>query len=570
MTVSIGVAALVVAATTPSASADAPPAGSPCPGNTTDCLYVPPPDRTALVLGGTTVPTPDQAYIDAVRDHFIAPTHPRQDIDYIPVTAPMEFWPITGFSRLVWFVIGPQSVWGLNGPGWPDEPLWKLSGLFDRTFGGSVRGGVTNLEDAIAAHPNEGLVIYGYSQGAVVANIEKQKLAEQYPERTDAPDIDFVLSGDPNLPNGGIASRFPGLYIPILDVSLNGPAQTDTQFDTVEILRQYDGASDFPLYPLNLVSTANALLGALYVHPYDLEPSLADPGTPSPIHTKTGDTDYYFFETEDLPLFAPLRMIGVPEPLIDVVEQFFRVLVELGYDRSILPGEPTPARLIPPLNPVKVATDLVNAVGEGTNNALAIVGLPSLLSIPAPVTLAAPATETATADIFRQVTSKDTPTQTEQGTVDGNGDQTQLVTVDGNGDRNPAGDVDRHGNRTHQVTSVDTPTRIQHVPSASAGASASSTTATPEPSASASTPKPAKRAGQPAKTRPGVRDSLGVTEQLPDRSHRSEGERPTTRTGAAGAGAATGARSSAASSSAASSSTGSSSLGASGGDGHGS
>jgi len=48
--------------------------------------------------------------------------------------------------------------------------------------------------------------------------------------------------------------------------------------------------------------------------------------------------------------------------------------------------EPTPARLIPPLNPGTVATDLLNAIGEGVNNALAIIGAPPLLSIPAPVT----------------------------------------------------------------------------------------------------------------------------------------------------------------------------------------
>ena len=199
----------------------------------------------------------------------------------------MEFWPITGVFRLVWLVIGPPSVWGLWWPGWPDEPLWKLSGLFDRTFDQSVRGGVTSLEDAMAAHPNEALVIYGYSQGAVIANIEKQKLAEQYPKGTEAPDIDFVLSGDGNLPNGGVAARFPGLYVPILDLTFNGPAPTDTQFDTVEIIRQYDGSSDFPLYPLNLVSTANAVLGIVYVHPYDLDPAWPiwahrRPSTPRP------------------------------------------------------------------------------------------------------------------------------------------------------------------------------------------------------------------------------------------------------------------------------------------------
>ena len=84
MSVSIGVAVLVAATVMPLPTAlasDTPP---------------PPPDRTALVLGGTTVPTPDSAYIDAVRNHFIGPTHPGETIDYIPVTAPMEFWPITG------------------------------------------------------------------------------------------------------------------------------------------------------------------------------------------------------------------------------------------------------------------------------------------------------------------------------------------------------------------------------------------------------------------------------------------------------------------------------------------
>ena len=118
-------------------------------------------------------------------------------------------------------------------------------------------------------------------------------------------------------------------------------------------------------------------------------------------------------------MFGPLRTLGVPEPVIDVVEPFFRVLVELGYDRSIPAWEPTPARLIPPLDPAKVVTDLVNAIGEGINNAAALIGAPPLLSIPAPVTPAAPATETAKADISHQVTATDTATQTEQVTSTG-------------------------------------------------------------------------------------------------------------------------------------------------------
>ena len=111
----------------------------------------------------------------------------------------------------------------------------------------------------------------------------------------------------PTCPTAALSARFPGLYIPILDWEFNGPAPTDTQFDTVVITRQYDGFADFPLYPLNLVSTANAVLGFVYVHAYTFEVSLADPTAPPPIHTKYGDTDYYFFETDDLPLFGPLR-----------------------------------------------------------------------------------------------------------------------------------------------------------------------------------------------------------------------------------------------------------------------
>ena len=195
-------------------------------------------------------------------------------------------------------------------------------------------------------------MIYGDNQGSIVANVVKRKLAEQYPDGTAAPDIDFVLTSDFNVPNGGIHARFPGLYIPILDWTFDGPEPTNTQFDTDVIIRQYDGFADFPLYPLNVIATLNALLGVIYVSPFLFDVSLQpDPTATPPTVTQHGNTTYYFFETEDLPLFGPLRTLGVPESLIDVVEPFFRVLVELGYDRTIPPGEPTPARLIPPLRP---------------------------------------------------------------------------------------------------------------------------------------------------------------------------------------------------------------------------
>ncbi|UXA09967.1 PE-PPE domain-containing protein [Mycobacterium sp. SMC-8] len=292
--------------------------------------------------------------------------------------------------RLIGLALGDERLFGPGGPAWPDEPWWKLSGLFDLTANQSLQKGADSLEAAIAANDNDHRVVYGVSQGAGVANVVKRRLAEQYPGGTEdhIPDIDFVLSGDPNLPNGGLASRFPGLYIPVLDLLLNGPAATDTPFDTIEIARQYDGFTDFPLYPLNLLADLNAILGVLYVHTHIFDVSLpAQEPTKSPAFRGThGDTSYYVFENPDLPLFGPLRTLGVPEPLIDVVEPFFRVLVELGYDRTIPPWDPTPARLIPKFDPVKLIVDLVNAVGEGINNAAALLGLPPVVKTSAPAT----------------------------------------------------------------------------------------------------------------------------------------------------------------------------------------
>jgi hypothetical protein len=130
-----------------------------------------------------------------------------------------------------------------------------------------------------------------------------------------APDIDFVLGGDFSVPNGGLYARFPGLYIPVLDWSFDGPEPTDTQFHTDVITRQYDGVADFPLYPLNVIADLNALLGFLYVHTYPFDVSLPPDPSTSPAYQGThGDTSYYFFETENLPLFAPLRTLGARRP----------------------------------------------------------------------------------------------------------------------------------------------------------------------------------------------------------------------------------------------------------------
>jgi hypothetical protein len=203
MTVSIGVAVLVVMATVMPAPTASPAvrlsaASAPCTRTDVTC---------ALIMGTSGVPTPDDFYVESVKNQFIAPTHPGQDIEYVKVTTPEDLWPFGLLGRLVALLgIGSPEIFGLGGPAW-DVPWWKLTGLFDLTLNQSVLQGVSDLERAMAAHDNDDLVIFGYSQSALIANRVKRKLAEQYPAGTEAPDIDFVLGGDPNLPNGGFFAR---------------------------------------------------------------------------------------------------------------------------------------------------------------------------------------------------------------------------------------------------------------------------------------------------------------------------------------------------------------------------
>ena len=308
------------------------------------------------------------------------------------------------------------------------------------------------------------------------------------------------------------------------------------------INRQYDGIADFPLYPINLIATLNALLGTVYVHTYAWDVSLAAPDpTKLPSYQGThGDTDYYFFENPDLPLFGPLRTLGVPESLIDVVEPFFRVIVELGYDRSIKPWEPTPARLIPPLNPVKVVADLVAAIGEGFNNALAIVSPPP--SVPAPTPRPGvpdvPAKEHAvdpeqTIYAEQAIDSERTPSgELPMQAVDP--EQTIYAEHAIDSERTPSGELPMQAmdaeqtsvqaNEAEQSTDVEQPTDGEQAAGQANGADRA-----------ASMTEPAKKADPPSARRPVERGPFGTFGQrIRDLLHRGNGDQPSTRAAAVG------------------------------------
>jgi hypothetical protein len=232
--------------------------------------------------------------------------------------------------------------------------IWPFSrgGFDDLKWNASVQQGLERLGDKNAG---TGDVVFAFSQGAVVAS--------QYKADNPHTGATFILFENPNRPNGGVMQRFNGLTIPILDITFSG-ATKDTDDLTLDIARQYSGWSDFPTYPLNLLATANAIMGIIYLHGpsqryAELEAELAaiqtDTTAPdyNPAHYQEhGNTRYYLIPTERLPLLMPLEGI-LPKNILDAIDKPLRAIIETGYDRSDY-SKPTGARLFPRLSDLRL------------------------------------------------------------------------------------------------------------------------------------------------------------------------------------------------------------------------
>ena len=131
--------------------------------------------------------------------------------------------------------------------------------------------GVHNVDQSIARvlstlGPGEKVVAVGYSSSANVLVREMRDLQGQVGGAPATDRLSFFLMGSPNRPHGGILQRFPGLYIPDVDIRLDGSTPIDTPYATTDIGWEYDTASDFPLYPLNLLADLNSLIAGPIVH----------------------------------------------------------------------------------------------------------------------------------------------------------------------------------------------------------------------------------------------------------------------------------------------------------------
>jgi hypothetical protein len=300
-------------------------------------------------MGPTFIPDPsaDPEYFRVVTEDFVGPTTNCKtgNCTLIPLVTPQELWPFTGLDDLT----------------------------FDQSIAVGVQLLTAELEKQIAASRPDPTVFLGNSQSATLLTLAKRNLGDL--GTLDKSRLIFVLLANPNRPNGGLLARIQPTSVPNSGVSAAVATPTDTAIPTIDITFQYDGVSDFPAYPSNILSVLNIMAGA-YIHAgttttlngyteAELTAALNDPAN----RQIGGDTTYITIPAKSLPLVDLLRTFGAENrlssfttPIADLIEPTMRILVELGYDRTAY-GRPQPVAPLPASNQLQMDA-LLSAAGS--------------------------------------------------------------------------------------------------------------------------------------------------------------------------------------------------------------
>lgn len=332
---------------------------------------------TALIMGGRDHPLstpPDSAgfvigYMDDAVDNYIDPD-PNTDptINRVAVIYPAQFFPVSGLT----------------------------------TFDDSVQAGRTNLHSCLrgqlgcsfnpevgSAAPAAGddFIVYGYSESAVIVSLVKRDLINGTPPGGPQ-NAEIFLAANAMRPNGGILARgFEGLTIPGVGITFYGPTPTNSCqstgpcYETTDAAQQYDLlGGDAPAVPWSLLSWANSAVAAAYLHGAVASRSLDDPTV---IDQGTyGDTQYYLFPAQRLPLLMLPEQLGVPGPILAVLDAPLRVWIEATYVRDRSPGEHVGFQLLPSVNPITFVVNLVGSIPVGIDDGLQEAGLGRPLGTP--------------------------------------------------------------------------------------------------------------------------------------------------------------------------------------------
>ena len=329
------------------------------------------------IMGPSGVPIPSDTYAQTVMKYYVLPNSIQSDTTAQLVYTPEGAYPVTGIKVL------PLTI--------------------------SAQQGQTILQNTIGtlqpgpAVGNVPVTIFGYSQSAVISSLLQRDLTTQSGllPGLNRQTLTNVTVGQEMNPDGGWFARFPGLNAASLGEYFYG-STPENAFPTTNYTLEYDGFADSPRYPLNFLSDLNAAMGILLVHinyaspkyfanTYGtIDPTMATEGpglacqqgatSCTKLPTTAADQNYYFIQTPNLPLLAPLRAIPlIGQPLAALVQPVLKVIVNLGYgdpahgftsatqpDANV----PVPFGLFPQVSYKEVFQQLVAGVKQGVHDFL--------------------------------------------------------------------------------------------------------------------------------------------------------------------------------------------------------
>ena len=245
--------------------------------------------------------------------------------------------------------------------------------------GPSVQIGANSLDELIHSSTGGPAVAVGLSEGSLVVNEEQARLLND-PNAPPPSQLSFATFGDPAGRHGWgqsfLTSIFPpGTVIPLIDYAI--PAPVETQYDTTRVVTAYDGISDFPDRPANVVSLANALLGSIFYHTgvaFGNRGDVPPQNIRTTVNSRGAKTITYLVPTQFLPLTFPLRMAGLPEETIVQLEAMLRPMVDAGYSRNDNPF--TRPNAVDPVRGLPAITDTSSVVEANLDGFLGGIGLP--------------------------------------------------------------------------------------------------------------------------------------------------------------------------------------------------
>src|SRR5271155_209291 len=271
--------------------------------------------------------------------------------------------------------------------------FWPVTGLNSPTVGSSVATGANNLDTAIRG-TNGPIYAAGLSQGTLALDREQARLADN-PTAPPPGQLTFIKAGDPN----NLLSRAfkPGTHVPIIDYTV--PAPVESQYNTINVVGQYDMFSDPPNHVGNLLADLNAITaGGYYGHSAT---AFSDPARVAPwdvtetTNSLGATTTTYFIRSGQLPLVRALvDMAGLPPEAAGPLDAVLRPMIDRAYDPA---PAPNPGQLvngvrnIPAISPaisipvgsttdgISVGTRAVTAVTNAVSGAKAGKGAKGVL-----------------------------------------------------------------------------------------------------------------------------------------------------------------------------------------------